>query len=60
MQMNLMIAISVLAGGITAGAVWLIWELAHTLRHRKNTGIAKEADDTGLLATAKEPEQRPK
>ncbi len=58
--MNLMIAISVLAGCITAGAVWLIWELAHTLRHRKNTKAAQGPDDTGLLATANKPEQRPK
>lgn len=55
MQMNLMIAISVLAGCIAAGAVWLVWELAIKLRQRGT----KKKEDADLLATAKEPKQRP-
>lgn len=56
--MNLMIAISALAGLVAAGAVWLAWDVAR----RIEAGRQKRADDKALLATAKEPSaaQRPK
>lgn len=58
MQMTLMAAMSVLAGLIAAGAVWLGWDLAVRMR----SGKQKRAEDAALLATAKEapPQKRPK
>ncbi len=58
MQMNLMIAISALAGVIAAGFVWLSWGLARSIAAARR----KRAEDDALLKTAKEPpaDKRPK